>query len=103
MLEPVQKASGKSRKLNSVVDHRYPFLRPAAQVQGDQRQIEDKFQHEIAVAGYIQTVRGHAVEAELPAPRCRGRWECEVPASAAAPSDRTLTRLRQSARRSRSR
>ena len=65
MLDPVQKASGRSRKPNSVVVHRHPFLGPAAQVQRDHGQVEHELQHEIAVAGHVEAVGGQGVEAEL--------------------------------------
>ena len=103
MLEPVQNASGRSRKLNSVVDQIIHSSAQPLRCSGDQRQVEDEFE---------QRNRGRW--------RHRGCWRrsrrsrvaartnsrsigSDVPASAAAPSGRTLTRLRQSASRSRSR
>ena len=43
-----------------------PLLGPAREVLGDQRQDEDRLEHEVAVAGDVQAVGRHAVEAELP-------------------------------------
>ena len=98
--EPVQNACGSLRKPNSDGGPEDPLLGPGAQVLGDQRQREGELQREVAVAGGVEAVGRHAVEAQAgraTSSRSIGRL---VPASAAAPSGSTFARRRQSASRS---
>src|SRR5262245_35714149 len=42
-----------------------PLLRPATQVDGDERQTKDELRGEIAIAGRVEAVPGHLGEAEF--------------------------------------
>ena len=65
MLDPVQNASGRSRKLNSVVDQiTHSSAQPLRWVAMSD-EIEDELQEEIAVAGDVEAVPCHRIEAEL--------------------------------------
>ena len=79
-----------------------PLLGPAREVLGDQRQDEDRLEHEVAVAGDVQAVRRHGVE-----PQRRGDLRAVDRQGRAGQGGRTqgqdVQPRRQSARRPRSR
>ena len=67
MLEPVQKASGSSRKLNSVVDQRIHSSAQPARCRAISDRSKTNSSDEIAVARNIQAVGRDLIEAELAA------------------------------------
>ena len=62
-------------------------------MQGDQRQVEDELEQEIAVAGDVEAVGGDGVEAELAGATLSRSIGSDVPASAAAPERQDVDAL----------
>ena len=74
MLDPVQNASGRSRKLNSVVDQiTHSSAQPLRCIAISDRS-EDELQQEVAVAGHVEAVARRPRRSRASAAPTRGRW-----------------------------